>query len=51
MSSRDPNYNSLPVPNRFDFLVYRVDETIVRMHPESKQHGKIVKGDLSDWII
>ena len=39
LSARDPNYRTLQVPNRFDFVSHRIDGTIARVHPETSQHG------------
>ena len=43
LSSLDPNHKTLKVPNRFDFLFHRIDGSVARVHPEEKQHGRVIE--------
>ena len=51
LAARDPNAKILPAPQRFDFIAHRVDGSAVRMHPESRKHGKATEGHLDDWAL
>ena len=52
LSARDPNYLSLPVPNRFDFVFHRIDGSIARVHPEATQHGRVAEhARISECVI